>query len=386
MRREDSIALTIPRERPFHSIGPAELSRLVTESLTEPLLQIRERVGKLRAGDTLEVNPAPCPTKGDLLGSVLHHAQSMMIETLRLELGFQGIALKSSVMKPSITVPSAWRRTPHSKYWVGKSVLVTGASSGLGQAAALELARKGAQVYGVARRSMERAEFPTGGTFIPTSADVTRADDLHAAIPTGQFFAIIHAAGTGTGDMIQNANPDNLRQDIDVNVLGTLNIANLAESRLTKYGHLAIVSSGAATVPWPGGVSYVTGKAAQHAIAAEMAHRLKPRNVAVTAVLPGAFNSGIWDNMLQNSVLQTVVEINRRVFPSSRTTARQMLADIERGKPVSTAGLGGGTAQRFGRLMLLQSKAVAGSLAMLGLGISLDWLGSLSTPRGSFQR
>ena len=225
---------------------------------------------------------------------------------------------------------------------------------------------------------MERMTFPGAGDFIPISADVTNADEVQAAIGGRQFFAIIHSAGTGSGDLIQNATPDNLRQDIETNVLGTLNIAKLADSHLVKYGHLAIVSSGAATLPWPGGVSYVTAKAAQYAIAAAMAHRLKPKCVAVTAVLAGAFNSGMWDNKFRSPILQAVVEINRRAFPSAWRTARKMLADVEAGEPVSTVGRAGKIAQRFGRLMHLQSKALAVTLARLGIGLPLHWTGTLS--------
>jgi len=58
-----------------------------------------------------------------------------------------------------------------------------------------------------------------------------------------------------------------------------------------------------------------------------------------------------------------------------------VLADVERGAPVSTAGLGGGTAYTFGELMHLASKSVATTLTTLRLGLPIGRLGSLSAAR-----
>src|SRR5207247_1889005 len=281
--RLSALSLSVPKARALASISPPDLVRLVNEHLTQPLLWLREQVGNLKRGDTLKINPAPPPGRTDLLGSVFHHAHSMMIEALRVELGLQGIAVESSARRTSITVPALGERDPPANVWAGKTVLVTGASSGLGQATARELAKRGGIVQGVARR-------------------------------------------------------------------------------LKRNGHLAIVSSGAARVPWVGGVSYVTAKAAQHAIAAQLAHRLRRRNAAVTAVLAGSFNSGAWVGALKNRLLQAVVGASAHALPRPSRIARQVLADVERGAPVSTAGVGGGTAYTFGELMHLASKSVARSL------------------------
>lgn len=379
--RLSALSLSVPKARALASISPPDLVRLVNEHLTQPLLWLREQVGNLKRGDTLKINPAPPPGRTDLLGSVFHHAHSMMIEALRVELGLQGIAVESSATRTSITVPALGERDPPANVWAGKTVLVTGASSGLGQATAHELAKRGAIVQGVARRPMKSLSFVNGGRFVPLSADVTKYEELLGALGARRFFSIIHSAGTGSIDLIQHANPDNLHRDIDTNVLGTLNVAKLALARLKRNGHLAIVSSGAARVPWVGGVSYVTAKAAQHAIAVQLAHRLRRRNAAVTAVLAGSFNSGAWVGALKNRLLQAVVGASAHALPRPSRVARQVLADVERGAPVSTAGLGGGTAYTFGELMHLASKSVATTLTTLRLGLPIGRLGSLSAAR-----
>lgn len=377
-RRTRALALSIPPEVPLESIASAELAQLVDVHLTRPLLELRELVGTLRGGDTLAIEPAPPPRALDGPGFVLHHAQAMMIETLRVELGLQGIAVDSTARKPSLAVPALGRREPGRNPWTGRAVLVTGASSGLGQAAAHELAGRGAVVHGVARRRMRPASFPGGGRFVPCSADVTRYEELLAGLEAERFFAIVHAAGTGSLDLIQHANPDNLRQDMATNVLGTFNLAKLARARLAPDGHFAVVTSGAARVPWAGGVSYVTAKAAQHAIAVQAARGLRRRNAAVTAVLAGAFNSGAWVTGLRYALLQEIVRVSAHLLPRPARVARQMLADVERGDPISTAGLIGGFAYTCGEAMHLWSKSTARALTALRLGLPLRWLGRLS--------
>src|SRR5207247_2978489 len=94
--RLSALSLSVPKARPLASISPPDLVRLVNEHLTQPLLWLREQVGNLKRGDTLKINPAPPPARTDLLGSVFHHAHSMMIETLRVELGAQVITQCSS--------------------------------------------------------------------------------------------------------------------------------------------------------------------------------------------------------------------------------------------------------------------------------------------------
>jgi NADP-dependent 3-hydroxy acid dehydrogenase YdfG len=157
----------------------------------------------------------------------------------------------------------------------GRVVCVTGASSGIGRASALALAREGAAVALLARRAdrlrdVTEAISASGGRALAVPGDVTREPDLqslvgHAIDTFGRVDVMICNAGIGYHGALDETPPDVMRRLVDVNLLGTLYAARAALPvfRRQGRGHIIAVSSMAGRRGIGGSSVYSATKAAQ---------------------------------------------------------------------------------------------------------------------------
>ncbi|MDQ3281869.1 MAG: SDR family NAD(P)-dependent oxidoreductase [Acidobacteriota bacterium] len=130
----------------------------------------------------------------------------------------------------------------------GKTVVITGASSGIGRAAALAFARRGAHVILGARRleplDKTAAECRAlGVNAIAIATDVTRREDcqrLIAAAP--RVDVLVNNAGFGTFDTVAEANPDDFRAMMDTNYFGALHCTQAVLPQMLQRGEGAIVN------------------------------------------------------------------------------------------------------------------------------------------------
>jgi short-subunit dehydrogenase len=177
-------------------------------------------------------------------------------------------------------------------------VAITGASSGIGRATALRLARDGASVVMCARR-IDRLEALAseiaagGGTALPIAADVTREADMqalvsHAVERFGRLDAMMCNAGFGIAGTIEDISADQMQAVIDVNYLGTYFAARAALPLFRRQGrgHLIVISSivGKRGVPYMG--AYSATKFAQVGLAECLRSELVGSNIHVTVVFP----------------------------------------------------------------------------------------------------
>lgn len=130
----------------------------------------------------------------------------------------------------------------------GKTAVVTGASSGIGRAVALELARRGANLVLGARRA-DRLEAVAaecralGVTATAVAADVTNVEDcrrLIAAVP--RVDVLINNAGFAIFDSIAAAKPDELRSMMETNYFGTVNCVQAVLPQMLERGDGSIVN------------------------------------------------------------------------------------------------------------------------------------------------
>ena len=180
--------------------------------------------------------------------------------------------------------------------------LVTGAGGGIGRAAALELARRGASVAINYRRSREKAETTAheiqslGARAVAFGCDVTRAADVGAMVhdverEVGPIDILVNNAGDLIGrKALAEMTEDWYREVMDVNVLTTILCTQAVAPGMTARGRGAIVtmsSLAAHNGGGPGAAVYAAAKAAIIALTKGFAKELAPKGIRVNCVSPG---------------------------------------------------------------------------------------------------
>lgn len=179
-----------------------------------------------------------------------------------------------------------------------KTVIITGASSGLGAAVAVRLGREGMRVALAARRaaSLEQvaAQIQAAGgqaLVLPTDVRDQRAVQRMVASVLGewgQIDVLFNNAGLGCEAPVDQIDPDKLRNQVAVNVVGAIECAQavLPAMRERNTGHIINVSSIAGLIPLPGWSTYSATKAAICAFSEAVRRELRGTQVRVTAFCP----------------------------------------------------------------------------------------------------
>lgn len=181
-------------------------------------------------------------------------------------------------------------------------VFITGASSGIGRAAALAFARQGDHVVGMARRedrlkdlSDEISRLPVPhGEFLAVIGDVTDAEAVRAAIAQavsrfGRLDVAIANAGLGQRGAVADAAWSDLETVIRTNIDGVLHVIRAAvpQMRIQGSGHIITISSVVATLVSPYAATYAASKAFVSSLAASLRIELDADHIAITDVFVG---------------------------------------------------------------------------------------------------
>jgi short-subunit dehydrogenase len=185
-----------------------------------------------------------------------------------------------------------------------RAVLITGASSGIGEALAREFARSGAALVLAARRTdrLDRlvAELAAGGArAVAVRCDVTVDGDVERAAAAarerfGRLDVVVANAGFGVVGSVERLTLDDYRRQFETNVFGVLRTihATLPDVRNAR-GSIAIIGSVSGHIATPGSSPYAMSKFAVRALAEALGHELAPAGVSVTLVSPGFVESEI---------------------------------------------------------------------------------------------
>ncbi|WP_433268837.1 SDR family oxidoreductase [Actinosynnema sp. CS-041913] len=191
-----------------------------------------------------------------------------------------------------------------------RTAVVTGAASGIGAQTALALARSGARVALLARRTERITELADtitaeGGQALAVTADVTR--DLSEAVQAvhdayGRVDLVVNNAGVMLGNPITEGRTDEWSRMVDTNISGVLNVTNafskdLVEAARLGAADLVTISSVGAHQTFPGFAVYTATKAAVTHLAANLRTELGPLDVRVTNVEPGYTDSELIDHI-----------------------------------------------------------------------------------------
>jgi NADP-dependent 3-hydroxy acid dehydrogenase YdfG len=182
----------------------------------------------------------------------------------------------------------------------GKVVVITGASSGLGEATARYLAARSATVVLGARRA-DRLEASVneitqaGGKAFARVTDVTDAAQVQALVDTavekyGRIDVILNNAGVMPHSPLERRKIDDWNRTIDINIKGVLYgiAAALPHMQRQKSGHIINVSSVAGHRVGPGSAVYAATKTAVRVISEGLRQEIKPWNLRTTIISPGA--------------------------------------------------------------------------------------------------
>lgn len=184
----------------------------------------------------------------------------------------------------------------------GKVVIVTGASSGIGEATARQFGREGARVVLAARR-VERLEalaqtiaaMKAGGETLVVQADLSKLEDIQSLIRRtleafGRIDVLVNNAGFGRVDWLENLDPlKDIQSQFDVNVMGVIQTTRQALPVMIKQraGHIINMCSLAGLVAAPTYSIYAACKHAVHGFSEALRREVKPWGIDVSMIYPG---------------------------------------------------------------------------------------------------
>ncbi|HEY7852008.1 MAG TPA: SDR family oxidoreductase [Caulobacteraceae bacterium] len=208
----------------------------------------------------------------------------------------------------------------------GKVVVITGASSGLGEAAARLLSAQGAKLVLGARRidrlrALARELALSDGAVVQTDvSDVAQVRRLvdHAVQTHGRIDVLINNAGLMPQSPLDRLKVDDWDRMIDVNLKGVLYgiAAALPHMQAQKSGHIINVSSVAGHKVRPGGAVYAATKTAVRVISEGLRQEVKPYNIRTTVISPGALESELPDSITEPDIAATIRKVYELAIPA----------------------------------------------------------------------
>ena len=200
----------------------------------------------------------------------------------------------------------------------GKVVVITGASSGLGEATARLLASEGANVVLGARR-VDRLErlvaqiVSAGGNAVSRATDVTDSAQVQSLVDTaveqfGRVDVMLNNAGLMPHSPLERLKIEDWDRTIDVNIKGVLYgiAAALPHMQRQKSGHFINVSSVAGHRVGPAGVVYSATKTAVRVISEGLRQEVKPWNIRATIISPGAVDTELPQSITEPDIAQGI--------------------------------------------------------------------------------
>lgn len=213
---------------------------------------------------------------------------------------------------------------------VGKQILVTGASSGIGKGIALACAKMGATVI-VTGRNVERLnetlnQMPEGD-HKAISADLTKAEDIDrlvAELP--KLDGLVQCAGVGSRVPCKQIGKDDIAYIMQPNMEAPilLQTALLSNKKINRASSLVYIASRAYQSPSMGNAIYSASKGAIVAYAKCLALELAPRQIRVNCICPGM----VWTDLITNDVDKETLEEAQLKYPLKRFGTTDDVANL----------------------------------------------------------
>ena len=187
------------------------------------------------------------------------------------------------------------------------SVIITGASTGIGYATALYLDQMGYKVYACVRKDSDKQKLheTASNRLESIILDVCDLDSIHSAyehiqdISSGETFHLINNAGLSVNGPLELLDHADIKKVIDVNLTGLLTVTNifLPMIRMSK-GRIINISSGHGLLAIPDKSVYAASKAGVQAVCDSLRVELKPFGIEVISIIVGKVNTSVLGKIL----------------------------------------------------------------------------------------
>ena len=213
----------------------------------------------------------------------------------------------------------------------GKTILVTGASSGIGQSIAISVSKMGGNVIISGRKEsnlQHTFSLMVGDTNCIVTADLTRPEDidiLSSQVP--QLDGIVHCAGIGHRMPAKMISQHDIETVMNANFGGAvlLQAALLSKKKVKKDSSIVFIASKAADFPSAGNAIYSASKGALIAYSRCLALELAPRGIRVNCICP----SMVWtDLIMQNEITIEQLQESERRYPLKRYGKPEDVANL----------------------------------------------------------
>lgn len=221
----------------------------------------------------------------------------------------------------------------------GRIVLITGASSGIGLAAAGEFVRNGDVVYSLSRTAPQNAAVRFIKTDVTSEAEVNAAVDAVLA-EQKRIDVLVLNAGFGISGAVEFTNETDAKKQLDVCFFGVFRAAKAALPAIrASKGAMLFISSVAGSIPIPFQTFYSAAKAAINALVLGLRSELRGTGVRVAALLPGDVKTGF-------TAVREKCDAGADLYPAMRRS----VASMERSEQ------GGMDPARIGKKLVALSK------------------------------
>lgn len=213
----------------------------------------------------------------------------------------------------------------------GKTILVTGASSGIGRAIATACSRMGATIVATGRniKKLENTkESLEGEGNLVIQADLTKVDDIkNLVVQTPKLDGIVHCAGIGHRKPAKLLTTVEVESVMNSNFMSAVSLQTelMSAKKINKASSIVFVASTAPKMPAYGNAAYTASKAAIIGYAKCLALELAPRGIRVNCICPAM----VWtDLIMQEGVGKEEIELAQQKYPLKRYGQPEDVANL----------------------------------------------------------
>lgn len=226
-----------------------------------------------------------------------------------------------------------------------KIVLITGASSGLGETFAKQLDRlqeldKDVCFWLVARRTnrLEELEKRLRHPCRLFSLDLSLSESFQTLAEAlqkenSQICWLVNGAGLGFYGETASLSPEQIEKTIGINCVALTRLCNLAAPYLVPKGYIVNISSGAAFLPQPGFSVYAASKAYVKNLSMALKRELKSKKIRVCALCPGPVATDFFQGALKPG--QTIPEYKKKFMADPEKVVKKAIKDARKNRNVS---------------------------------------------------